>query len=66
MSRKELHKKIKNRKNLLNFLLLFMKRTNPLIVLLSQNLDDFIQQEQLLIYKKQKIKMDNARNSKVA
>lgn len=66
MNRKELHKKIKNRKNLLNFLLIFMKRTNPLVVLISQNLDDFIQKEQMLIYKAQSNKNKEYKYTKIA
>lgn len=66
MNRKELHKKIKNRKNLLNFLLIFMKRTNPLVVFISQNLDEFIQKEQMLIYKTQFKTNKSSKYTKVA
>ena len=65
MSRKEIQKKIKSRKKVLNMLLTFMKRTNPIVVLMSQNLDKFIQKEQYIIYKAQ-IKQNPARRSKVA
>lgn len=63
MSRKEIQKKIKFRKKALNFLLTFMRRTNPLVVLVSQNLDYFIQKEQSLIYKAhvQKIKQQKSK-----
>lgn len=66
MNRKELHKKIKIRKNLLNFLLIFMKRTNPLVVFISQNLDEFIQKEQMLIYKTQFKTNKSSKYTKVA
>ena len=65
MSRKEIQKKIKSRKKVLNILLTFMKRTNPIVVLMSQNLDKFILKEQYIIYKAQ-IREDQSKISKVA
>ena len=65
MSRKEIQKKIKSRKKVLNILLTFMKRTNPIVVLMSQNLDKFILKEQYIIYKAQ-IRKDQSKISKVA
>ncbi|WP_297438544.1 Spo0E family sporulation regulatory protein-aspartic acid phosphatase [uncultured Clostridium sp.] len=65
MSRKEIQKKIKSRKKVLNMLLTFMKRTNPIVVLMSQNLDKFILKEQYIIYKAQ-IRKDQSKISKVA
>lgn len=66
MNRKTLQKKIRTRKYILNFLLTFMKRNNPLIINLSQNLDYFIQKEQSLRYKKYSQKTSNAKVEKVA
>lgn len=50
MNRKKVQKKIRHRKAFLNILLLFMKRTNLIVVLVSQNLDYFIHCEQKIIY----------------
>lgn len=66
MNRKTLQKKIRTRKYVLNFLLIFMKRNNPLIINLSQNLDYFIQKEQNLRYKKYSQKISYAKSEKVA
>lgn len=66
MNRNTLHKKIRRRKNLLNFLLVFMRRSNPLIISLSQNLDYFIQKEQSLRYKKHTEQSSRTRNTKIA
>ena len=52
MTNKKLKNKIKNRKKLLNFLLLFMKPTNYLMVCLSQDLDNYITLLQNRMYKK--------------
>lgn len=51
MTAKKIRKRIKNRKFLLNILLKFMKPTNKLAVLLSQNLDKDISRYQNHIYK---------------
>ena len=45
MTIKNLRRKIARRKKLLCILLIFFKRTNPLVVSLSQNLDKFIVKE---------------------
>ncbi|MGL5615817.1 MAG: hypothetical protein ACRDD2_06225 [Sarcina sp.] len=64
MTRKELKRKITRRKRTLNFLLLFFKRTNPLIVSLSQNLDYYIVKEQEILCKRAKTKASkNYKNS---
>lgn len=64
MTRKELKRKITRRKKALNFLLLFFKRTNPLIVALSQNLDYYIVKEQKILCKRTKTKTSqNYKNS---
>lgn len=60
MTIKDLRKKINRRKRLLNFLLLFFKGTNPLIVNLSQNLDKFIVMEQKFLAKKRFVKKSTA------
>ncbi len=52
MTNKKLRNKIKFRKNLLNFLLLFMKPTNCLMIYLSQDLDNYITLLQNRMYKK--------------
>lgn len=52
MNCKKLNNKIRHRKALLNILLLFLKRTNPIVVIVSQNLDYFIQYEQNLRFAK--------------
>ena len=63
MNCKKLNNKITHRKALLNILLLFLKRTNPLVVLVSQNLDYFIQYEQNLRFSKY---YKNNKSSKIA
>lgn len=42
MNSKKLHKKIQNRKMLLNFLLYHFSPNNKLIIFLSQNLDKYL------------------------
>lgn len=46
MRLKKLEKQINRKKRLLNFLLLFFLPSNPLIVLLSQNLDKHLYEYQ--------------------
>lgn len=58
MTRKDLKRKIKRKKLILNFFLLFLRRTNPLIVNLSQDLDKFIVKEQKYLISKSKILKD--------
>ena len=52
MTNRKLKNKIKFRKKLLNFLLLFMKPTNCLMVYLSQDLDNYITLLQNRMYRK--------------
>ncbi|MGL4761305.1 MAG: hypothetical protein ACRCWG_07565 [Sarcina sp.] len=66
MNRKTLHKKINKRKHLLNFLLIFFKRSNPLIISLSQNLDYFIQKEQNFRYSNHTRQANNSKVEKIA
>lgn len=49
MSKKALAKKIKRRKKVLNFMLLFFSPTNKLMVFLSQNLDEHVSKYQLIL-----------------
>ncbi|MFR5264334.1 hypothetical protein [Clostridium sp.] len=56
MTIKNLRRKIARRKKLLCILLIFFKRTNPLVVSLSQNLDKFIVKEQKYLSKKRHLK----------
>ena len=61
MKRKKLIKKIKRRKNLMNFLLLFLTPSNIFMIKLSQNLDKHIAKYQSYLsfrhYKRAKIKV---------
>lgn len=52
MTNRKLKNKIKFRKKLLNFLLLFMKPTNCIMVYLSQDLDNYITLLQNRMYRK--------------
>ena len=56
MTIKILRKKIAIRQKLLYILLIFLKRTNPLVVSLSQNLDKFIVKEQKYLSRKRNLK----------
>lgn len=56
MTIKSLRKKIVRRQKLLYILLIFLKRTNPLVVSLSQNLDKFIVKEQKYLSRKRNLK----------
>ncbi|WP_055070826.1 Spo0E family sporulation regulatory protein-aspartic acid phosphatase [Clostridium massiliamazoniense] len=56
MTIKSLRKKIARRQKLLYILLIFLKRTNPLVVSLSQNLDKFIVKEQKYLSRKRNLK----------
>lgn len=56
MTIRSLRKKIARRQKLLYILLIFLKRTNPLVVSLSQNLDKFIVKEQKYLIKKRHLK----------
>lgn len=49
MSRKTLAKKIKRRKKVLNFMLLFFSPTNKLMIYLSQDLDQHVSKYQLFL-----------------
>jgi len=42
MTKKQLIRKIKRRKNLMNFLLLYLAPSNKIMIILSQNLDKHI------------------------
>lgn len=50
MTVKRIRKKIKNRKFLLNILLKFIKPSNKLMVILSQNLDGYVSRYQMRLY----------------
>ena len=52
MKKKKIIKKIKHRKNLLNFLLKFLAPNNKLMIILSQDLDKYISLYQLYLSKK--------------
>ncbi|MGL4741747.1 MAG: hypothetical protein ACRC41_13215 [Sarcina sp.] len=65
MNRNKLQKQIYIRKKILNFFLHFCKRTNVIVVILSQNLDFFIQKEQAFLYNSYTKKTKN-KNSKIA
>ncbi|MGL5822049.1 MAG: hypothetical protein ACRCYE_10610 [Sarcina sp.] len=65
MNKHKLQKQIYIRKKILNFFLLFFKRTNLIVVILSQNLDFFIQKEQEALYTSY-TKKNKTSNSKIA
>lgn len=65
MNKNKLQKQIYIRKKILNFFLHFLKRTNLIVVILSQNLDFFIQKEQKALYNSYS-KKNNASKSKIA
>lgn len=52
MYRRKLRKKIRRRKNLLNFLLLFLSPTNTLMIKLSSDLDKLVLTYQKNLYKR--------------
>lgn len=54
LNTKKLKRQIRFRKNLLNFLLIYLKPTNKLVVSLSQNLDKYITKYHRLRNKKLK------------
>lgn len=59
MKRRKLIKKIKIRKKLINFLLLFLSPTNKIMVTLSQNLDKHIARYQSYLSFRHKRKIKN-------
>lgn len=55
MSRKTLAKKIKRKKKILNFMLLFFSPTNKLMVYLSQDLDELVSKYQRILAHRSRI-----------